>query len=274
MYDCFRVESFIEHQDACTVRTASSNSPSSDHQANLVPLMQAGLPLPKPSPSLLLTSDLQNNNITTKPPYTTDEIRHDNNSNNILEELQLLRCSSSSDARGIIRGSDHHDHHQEDTNYYETDHQTHLKLSIGSCSNNKKNNVENEGGGGEKVREVGFLKECASEEIKLAVAEKAYAEEARREAKREIEMAEVEFGKAKRIRKEAQEELEKAEDLKKQAMMKISSTLMQITCHACKQQFQSSINIAAGVMVVSSEETTSLPISCMSSPTTEGEAEQ
>ncbi|KAI9085026.1 hypothetical protein K1719_033018 [Acacia pycnantha] len=232
-----RVESFIEHQDACTVRTASSTSPSSDHQANLVPLMQ-GLPVPKPPPPLL-TSDLQNNNK-----------RH-----NILEELQLLRCSSS-DARGN-RGSSS-DHHEEDNNNnYETD-QTHLKLSIGSCSNNNNN----------KNKNVLLLKECASEELKLAVAEKAYAEEARREAKREIEMAEIEFGKAKRIRKEAQEELEKAEALKKQAMMKMSSTLLQITCHACKQQFQSSI-----IAGVSSEET-SLAMSCMSSPTTEGEGDQ
>ncbi|XP_054793535.1 zinc finger protein SHOOT GRAVITROPISM 5-like [Prosopis cineraria] len=232
-----RVESFIEHQDACTGRTASSTSPSSE--ANLVSLMQ-GLPVPKPPTSH----------------------RHNN-----LEELQLLRCSSSSDALGN-RGSDH-----EEDNNHETD-QTHLKLSIGSFSNNNKSNKnvasnnEAEAEEAPRLREVGRLKECASEELKLAMAEKAYAEEARREAKREIEMAELEFGRAKRIRKEAQEELEKAEALKKQAMMKTSSTLMQITCQACKQQFQSSI--LAGV----SSEETSLVMSCMSSPTTEGEGDQ
>lgn len=203
-------------------------------------------------PSALLTS---------RPPH--------HKRNNILEELQLLRCCSSVDARGKRGSNDHED------NNFETE--THLKLSIGSCSNsnNRIENIVNEGEGGEgdaatRSMEVGWLKESASEELKLAMAEKAYAEEARREAKREIEMAEVEFGRAKRIRKEAKEELEKAEALKKQAMMKMSSTLLQITCQACKQQFQSSSSMVG--FGVSSEET-SLVMSYMSSPATEGDGE-
>ena len=84
------------------------------------------------------------------------------------------------------------------------------------------------------------LKEQASEQMRLAMAEKAYAEDARKEAKRQIELAEREFANAKRIRQQAQTELDKAQALKEQAMKQISSTLLQITCHACKQHFQTS----------------------------------
>ena len=69
------------------------------------------------------------------------------------------------------------------------------------------------------------------------MAEKAYAEEARKQAKRQIEIAEQEFNNAKRIRQQAQAELDKACALKEHAMKQINSTMLQITCHACKQQF-------------------------------------
>ncbi|MBA0588852.1 hypothetical protein Gorai_017631 [Gossypium raimondii] len=78
----------------------------------------------------------------------------------------------------------------------------------------------------------------AGEQLRLAMAEKAYAEEARREAKRQMEIAEQEFGKAKRIRLQAQAELEKAHDIKEHAIKQIRSTMLEITCQACKQQFQ------------------------------------
>ncbi|PPR99400.1 hypothetical protein GOBAR_AA21275 [Gossypium barbadense] len=78
----------------------------------------------------------------------------------------------------------------------------------------------------------------AGEQIRVAMAEKAYAEEARREAKRQMEIAEQEFGKAKRIRLQAQAELEKAHDIKEHAIKQIKSTMLEITCQACKQQFQ------------------------------------
>lgn len=76
----------------------------------------------------------------------------------------------------------------------------------------------------------------------MAVAEKAYAEEARQQAKRQIEMAEQEFTNAKRIRNQAQMELEKAQALKEQAAKKINSTMLEITCHSCKNKFQQSDN--------------------------------
>ncbi|KAG4999706.1 zinc finger protein SHOOT GRAVITROPISM 5-like [Glycine soja] len=273
-----RVESFIEHQDACTVRqhrpelqalqpacssrTASSASPSSEANFSIAPPLQ-GLPvLPKPAEqqqqpattTVLLTSEIHGNKSTT--------------SHNL--ELQLLPSSTNSQAKRNTK-----------ENYG-------LKLSIGSCSNDKgnssepperacseahrspperNNNNNNNNVSDYSTLEVARLQEFAGEELKLAIAEKAYAEEARREAKRQIEIAELEFENAKRIRKQAQAELSRAEELRKQAIKKIGSTVMEITCHTCKQQFQSST-----VGVPSSEET-SIVMSYMSSATTEGEAE-
>ncbi|XP_014505614.1 protein SHOOT GRAVITROPISM 5 [Vigna radiata var. radiata] len=259
-----RVESFIEHQDACTVRqhrpelqalqpacssrTASSASPSSEANFSIAPPLQ-GLPLPKPASAdqpatVLLTSEIHNNKSTT--------------SRNL--ELQLLPSSINSQEKRNPK-----------ENYG-------LKLSIGSCSNDKGNEERvcsethrsqperNNNVSEYSTLEVARLKEFAAEELKLAMAEKAYAEEARKEAKRQIEIAEIEFENAKRIRKQAQSELAKAEELRKHAMKKISSTVLEITCQSCKQHFQSS------TLGVPSEET-SIVMSYMSSATTEGEAE-
>lgn len=203
------------------------------------------MPKPADQPDALLTSQKHNK------PSTSDQ--HHN------LELQLLPSSINS---------------QEKRNLSSEDYETHLKLSIGSCSTNDKGS-ESEMPSSQTHRnmndtttlEVARLKEFAGEELKLAVAEKAYAEDARREAKRQIEIAELEFENAKRIRKQAQAELGKAEVLRKQAIKKMSSTVMEITCQACKQQFQSSTT--AGVP----SEETSIVVSYMSSATTEGEAE-
>jgi hypothetical protein len=254
------VESFIEHQDACTIRgkhqpdlqattmqpacssrTASSTSPSSEANFSISAPLQ-GLPvLPKPpdkpssTPTLLTNSDIHN-----KP--STSHHHHN-------LELQLLSPSS-------IKPQAEKQSSKEMQNY-ET---THLKLSIGSNNESEKQRNYT------STLEVARLKEFTNEELKLAMSEKVYAEEARKEAKRQIEIAEVEFENAKRIRKQAQDELGKAEALRKQAVKKISNTVMEITCQACKQQFQSSTS------GVPSEET-SIVMGYMSSATTEGEAE-
>jgi hypothetical protein len=250
-----RVESFIEHQDACTIRqarpelhalqpacssrTASSTSPSSDTN-NFSTAPFPGLPLPKPAEPFCLISEQNNNNI-----LSTSEQQHN-------LELQLLPSSDEIFA-------------------------THLKLSIGSSDGGERSEANktnlstsrrsvSENNGSERTSEVARLKEFANEELKLAMNEKAYAEEARREAKRQIEIAEVEFANAKRIRQQAQAELEKSQLLKEQATKKISSTMLQITCQACKQQFHASTAVAPS-------DETSLAVSYMSSATTEGEGE-
>ncbi|KAJ9152988.1 hypothetical protein P3X46_026485 [Hevea brasiliensis] len=253
-----RVESFIEHQDACTVRrpqpelqalqpacssrTASSTSPSSDGNFSIAPVPR--LPIPKPSEPVFLYSSSDRNDASTSS-------RQEHNL-----ELQLLPSSTT-------RLSQNPDE----------SYPTNLKLSIGSSSRGEKNESNQtsldtirEKSGGDPTLEAAKLKEFANEQLRLAMAEKAYAEEARQQAKRQLDMAELEFANAKRIRQQAQAELEKAQVLREQATKKISSTIMQITCQACKQQFQ-----APAVAAPADE--TSLAMSYMSSATTEGEGE-
>ncbi|XP_023551314.1 protein SHOOT GRAVITROPISM 5-like [Cucurbita pepo subsp. pepo] len=180
-----RVESFIEHQDACNIRQMRSD------QWQLMPL---SLPL------------LQTANPLRGFPILSSNKDHDLN----------LHLSSPSSAF--------------------------LNLSIGS---NKEPNDKRQ--------------------LELAIEEKAYADEARRDAKRQIEIAEVEFTNAKMIRQQAQAELEKARILKEEASRKMSSTIMEITCETCRLHFHMSSVAAA--------EETSLAISYMSSATTEGDGE-
>jgi hypothetical protein len=101
------------------------------------------------------------------------------------------------------------------------------------------------------------------EQLMMAMAEKIHAEEARQQAKRQIELAEQEFANAKRIRQQAQAELDKAQALKQHAIKQINSTILQITCHACKQKFHARTQA----------DENSLVMSYMSSATTEDEVE-
>ncbi|CAK9140238.1 unnamed protein product [Ilex paraguariensis] len=232
-----RVESFIEHQDACTVRpirpelqtfqpacsslTASSTSPSSD--TNL------SIRIPIQTPAERNSSDDQHN-----------------------LELQLLPSS-------IIYSSRNRD----------DNHSTHLKLSIGSCSGSRVNDSSHPessfrlGNATEAALEASRMKGGENDGLKLAMNEMACAEEARKQAKRQIELAELEFANAKRIRQQAQAELQKAQSIKEQATKKISSILLAITCHACKQQFQART-------VTAPADETSFAMSYMSSAMTEG----
>ncbi|PON83768.1 TFIIH C1-like domain containing protein [Trema orientale] len=284
-----RVESFIEHQDSCTVRqvrpelqalqsaataaacssrTASSTSPSSDANfGNIAAPFPAGvvLNMPKPTEANMFLSSSSERASTSKHSITN--ISTNQHQQNLLE-LQLL---PSSEALGRSM-----------QNSSEENYATHLKLSIGSFDAEKSElpNEPNSGtmrisNGGVSATEpvaaleVSRVRDFANEEMKLAMAEKSYAEEARREAKRQIEMAEMEFTNAKRIRQQAQAELEKAQLLREQATKKVSSTILQITCQSCKQQFQTTPSAVGGPP----DETTSLAMSYMSSATTEGEGE-
>ncbi|KAK8691582.1 hypothetical protein V6N13_075086 [Hibiscus sabdariffa] len=227
-----RVESFIEHQDACTIRrvrpesqltglppyasrAVPSASPLSDINFRIAPKTAApllGLPMPRSTEPVFLYS---------LAPAANPDHRHHRGL-----ELQLLPSSS-----------------------------THLKLPIGSGDGFEKteaNRLSNASG-------------TAFEALKeLAMSEKAYAEKTREEAKRQVEMAEVEFSSAKRIRQQAQGELEKAQVLRVEATKKINAITMQITCQACKHQFQTPTAAAPA-------DETSLAMSYMSSASTEGE---
>ncbi|XP_023518971.1 protein indeterminate-domain 16-like isoform X1 [Cucurbita pepo subsp. pepo] len=241
-----RVESFIEHQDACNMghlrqesqtlhpaclsRTASSPSPPSD----------ANFTAPPTAIFLAPTDDsiINNNN---------------NNNNNSHHNLDLKLSTSTSN-----EGSS-----------------TQLQLSIGSCDfGDKKKRVQlldDEKGGG---RGPGGVREEAREELREAMAEKAYAEEARQQAKRQIEMAEEEFVNAKRMRQQAQAELDKATALKQAAIKQINSTLLEITCQACQKQFQAKPTTTT-TTTAPADHDTSVAFSYVSSViTTEGEVEK
>ncbi|KAK6127798.1 hypothetical protein DH2020_038507 [Rehmannia glutinosa] len=224
-----RVESFIEHQDACTMgrlrsdshilnppphppppaataclsRTASSPSPSSDTNLSVVAPWAAGraLPLQNPIKPIFLKNTAEAGGAAA-------------NSGRLPNlELQLLTNTPKPD----------------------DEHSTQLQLSIGSSEINGEK-TEADSAAAAPAR----LKEEAQEHLRIAMAEKAYAEEARRQAKRQIEVAEQELTDAKILRRRAQAELEKAQALKEHAVKQINSTMLQITCHSCKHKFQKS----------------------------------
>ncbi|KAK5839625.1 Zinc finger MAGPIE -like protein [Gossypium arboreum] len=248
-----RVESFIEHQDACHMgrvirpesqgvqlaclsRTASSPSPSNDTHFSTAPCPWPNLALPKTKDAMFLSPTKDHN---------SPKNAHSHNL-----ELQLLTTSNPSE---VSVSPKKHDNHS-----------THLQLSIGSSDIGDKveystvtcthKDASNKSGHHEKQ---------APQPLKLAMEEKTYAEEARQEAKRQIEIAEQEFAKAKRIRQQAQAELEKAQALKDHAIKQINSTILQITCQACQHQFQAR----------TPPEENSLVASYISSAVTEGEIE-
>ncbi|KAK9697060.1 hypothetical protein RND81_08G012400 [Saponaria officinalis] len=216
-----RVESFIEHQDACHMgsqpcagphpssqhpplqcvsRAASSSSPSNDTTtANTATATPTAVPW--------------NAGLTLRSRPVDNSNNNNSNSNNNIHNLDLQLSVSP---KG---GTD------------QENHSTHLQLSIGSSDfGEKSSNIET-------YSSPSTIKEQASEQLRLAMAEKAYAEDARREAKHQVELAEREFANAKQIRQQAQAELDKAQAIKEHATKQISSTLLQITCHACKQRF-------------------------------------
>lgn len=122
--------------------------------------------------------------------------------------------------------------------------QTSLKLSIGNG--------------------IGFEEDKMKMKMKRILStEKEFGEESRQVAKRQIESAELEFANAKRIRKQAQAELERAKALREEATKKISATILEITCHSCKQRFQTTA--ASNNNAVTADE--------MSSAVTEGEGD-
>lgn len=130
---------------------------------------------------------------------------------------------------------------------------TKLRLSIGSSPRPDE----------ERVKE---------EEMRAAVAEKAFADEARRKARRQIEEAEQEFANAKRIRQHVQAELDKAQLFKEQANRRINALLLQMTCLACRQHLQTSAAAAVADRVEVAASRTDV-VSYMSSAVTEGDGE-
>ncbi|CAF2090737.1 hypothetical protein BRARA_F03442 [Brassica rapa] len=248
-----RVESFIEHQDNCSVRNVHHEPPPPPQTAVIVTACSSRTASTASTPS---SETNYGGAVTVATPLPLEgrpiHIRSSSltpllltNSSNLNLELQLLPSTpnlnpNQENQQHKVKEPSlhhHHHHHNHDT--------TNLNLSIApsSSSYHHYNNFD-------RIKEL-----MASEEI---MKEKAYAEEAKREAKRQREIAENEFANAKKIRQQAQTELKRAKLLKEQSMKKISSTLMQVTCQTCKGQFQAT-------------EETSLVVSYMSSANTDGE---
>lgn len=88
------------------------------------------------------------------------------------------------------------------------------------------------------IRCIEALKWQAAEQFRLATIEKAYAEQVRELTRREMELAHSEFARARHIWEKAQEEVEKAERLKARATRRSNSACVEITCQACRRNFQ------------------------------------
>uniref|UniRef100_A0A7N0TFT0 C2H2-type domain-containing protein n=1 Tax=Kalanchoe fedtschenkoi TaxID=63787 RepID=A0A7N0TFT0_KALFE len=236
-----RVESFIEHQDACTIKRVDPPQ----HQRLPTAFQPACSSSTSPSgcgeTASLAMSHFQRvmKQIPKVIQHQEPLSQHSNHpQQHNLHELQLLPSSSNTT-----------------TALYDDKNETALlKLSMGISR-----------GGQPRGEEEATI-------MRVAVAEKEYAEEVRRRSKRELELAELEFENAKRMRQQALGELERAKALRDQAVKKISSTMMQITCQACQQQFQASANAAATppLLPIMSEES-SHAVSFISSAVSEGD---
>ncbi|CAL9188703.1 unnamed protein product [Musa hybrid cultivar] len=245
-----RVESFIEHQDTCTAgqaraqlqittqppaclsRTTSTTSRSSD--TNFSPRVWPGLRMQTPGAAVFVTRPDQ-------PPSS----RPDQFCTQSIE-LQLLpppsRRHTPLSSSALLSTA------------IEEAKATKLQLSIGPAADPALSE--------DPQSAAARLKDETEQQLKLAVAEKALAEEARQQARRQLELAEHEYEKAKGMRQRAQQELDRVHAVREQAVKQINSTLLQITCYACKQQFQAKPAMAS--------EVNSLVVSYMS-VVTEGE---
>ncbi|CAH8329836.1 unnamed protein product [Eruca vesicaria subsp. sativa] len=242
-----RVESFIEHQDSCTIRRPQPTNQDEPTKVGFEALqlhLEAFL-----TPHIFVSGfatatnpprSMQNTGAHAPPSRTLSTT----SISPLLHGLPFLRPPQESDQQSLAFA-------------YPFDPSSspleslQLQLSIGmakTSTNLKRNEKE----------EMSLAMERASEEARRA-------EEMRQEAKRQIEMAEMDYEKAKSIRKEAKAELEKAQFVREEAMKRVNATMLEITCRSCKQLFQ--------LPVVADESKTSLIMSYVSSATTEGERE-
>ncbi|XP_073296693.1 protein indeterminate-domain 14-like [Primulina huaijiensis] len=234
-----RVESFIEHQDACSMGqlrseshplppplvaaclsgTASSPSPSSDTNLSVAP-RHGSSALPRQIDPIFFSSFADTSCGGTASRYPNLELQLLSKKLDEYQSTQLQLSIGSSEMGG-----------RTDTRTTVNYHRSSPRGIITTC---EKQPFSAAGIAAES------LKEFTQEQLRMAMAEKAYADEARQEAKRQIELAEQQFSEAKRIRQQAIMELEKAQALKEHATEQVNSIMQQITCNSCKQKFQQS----------------------------------
>lgn len=185
----------------CLSRTTSSSSPSSDTNLS----------------NGLGASTWQN---TLQIPTTTATLFHMDKTSSLHShihnqyhphlELQLLPPSSTQGAMSASCTATPSDN----------DATTRLHLSIGSPLQKpvSRNSM------------IGTEDQAISEQLQKA-------EDSRRQAKCQIDLAEQELGSARRLRQQAQAEMAKAQMLRDHAFQQINNTLLEITCHSCKQKY-------------------------------------
>ncbi|KAK4778672.1 hypothetical protein SAY86_006200 [Trapa natans] len=219
----FRVESFIEHQDSCSMsrvradsqglhppclsRTASSPSRSSETHLSTAPrpetLLNCHPPQPASNKDGLLPS--HEDHIIVGTPLSAINYGSNSQPRHPLNlDLQLAIGSPG----GARTGMTHAVSLENDTN-----------------NNGDHNNMRQ----GQAVSPPDILS--------VAISEKEYANRMRIESSRELAEAEREFASAKRMRQQAQAELEKAMLMKEITMKQVDSGMLTMTCQSCKQCF-------------------------------------
>ncbi|CAI9110296.1 OLC1v1010295C2 [Oldenlandia corymbosa var. corymbosa] len=224
-----RVEAFIEHQDTCKVRMTNYNV----------------------------------SQIPTKPAstFSCTEIQFHHKSSDDSDfchnlELELFSSSNSSFSTGInnlsTRSKENH-HHSTQPLYQETSEGEYSGwCQLDACkinsqedhhySRDKFDNVKDIDQKMEYYSEAFRLRNEARELSRVAMEEKALAEEKRYEAKCLIEMAKQEMAKAKKIREQAFAEFNAVQILKDCSTRHVScannNNIVQITtCNACRKEF-------------------------------------
>ncbi|CAI0472803.1 unnamed protein product [Linum tenue] len=211
-----RVETFIEHQDACSMGRQTHSPPNLHHHHNQQqqtaclsrtasspsPSSETAAPWPMIGPTRPSQHQQQQHHLSQQHPPPPPPSAPSTSDHRGSSGRGLMLMSSTTTATPTS-----HSFHNLD-----------LQLSVGSSS--ESNRIHNAG----------------KEEIRVAMAEKAYAEEVRREAKRQIQLADEEFANAKRIRQRAQAELDKAHALKQHAVNQMM--ILHFTCATCRNNLQ------------------------------------
>ncbi|KAK2980787.1 hypothetical protein RJ640_009572 [Escallonia rubra] len=195
-----RVESFIEHQDTCKAGTIHHELQPSSPPYNFMktkPLRQAESSSNTdysgaPPASYYVRMPKQ------RSPSFTSQGKNTNHFRN------LSTCTTSS-------------HNM---------HASQLQLSVGPPTSHHGKEYE-----AESSLVFSRMRDEARKQLKIAMEEKALAEEKRRQARWQIELAKQEFALARKIRQEAA-----AAEMGRDQFLRDYAT-KQATCHACKKQF-------------------------------------
>ncbi|KAL3527418.1 hypothetical protein ACH5RR_012074 [Cinchona calisaya] len=217
-----RVEAFIEHQDTCKacMTTYISQLPAKP----AAPFSHTSL-----SPDFLRDKNLYNHPHE-KPRHREMDSEYDQkgqNMNGFCHNLELeLFSSSNSSLSGMNTCIQEQENGEDYSGWYNDAWNNHYfkeSVDIQEMPPSKEAAVR--------------LRDEAFELSRVAMEEKALAEEKRHQAKCLIEMAKQEMMKARKIREQAFAEFNATQMLKDCATRHINSNFVQITCKACRKDF-------------------------------------